>query len=195
VRCSLVTASHRLSVTKRTRRGSLCQSPAMAFAHLRGAKSASRQRPTESHRRTRPRPRGRPSHRRQCGEGRDAGQIGESTPCSWICTGRNVAERRPEGAALANHQRWLTVAAGCMADRHREPPRETKTLSVMGATRRKPPRDGGRFRLLSGSRLKSAVRSRDDASTKCWDFPIHLLQRAILPAAQPRKNALLQLTG
>jgi hypothetical protein len=51
------------------------------------------QRAAERYGRTRPRSQWRPSHRRQCG-GRDADQIGGSTPCTWICTGPRDAEHK-----------------------------------------------------------------------------------------------------
>jgi hypothetical protein len=48
--------------------------------------------------------------------GWDANENGESTPCSWICAGRNVAEREHGAGSRANRRRWQTVDAECTAD-------------------------------------------------------------------------------
>jgi hypothetical protein len=65
--------------------------------------------------------------------GRDTHQIGESTPCTWICTGRNVAERERGAASRASRRRWQTVDAECTAAPHREHQRVTEMRSSMVA--------------------------------------------------------------
>jgi hypothetical protein len=42
-------------------------------------------------------------------------RVGESTPVTWSCTGRNRAEREQAKGGRASRQRWPTVRAGCTA--------------------------------------------------------------------------------
>ena len=70
----------------------------------------------------------------------------ESTPCSWICTGRNVAERERGTGSRANRRRWQTVGAECTVVPHRGHQRAIGMHSSTVATQQRQLRDGGRFR-------------------------------------------------
>lgn len=91
----------------------------------------------------------RTSHCWPCGGGRDADQIGESTPCTWTCTGRNVAERKHGAGSRASRRRCRTVDAGCMGDLRQERQRAIGMQSSTAAIRQRLMRDAGRFRRLS----------------------------------------------
>jgi hypothetical protein len=69
----------------------------------------------------------------------------ESTPCSWICTGRNVAERERGARNRASRQRWQTVGVECTGVPHRGHRRAIDTPTSMDATRR--------TRLLNAARF------------------------------------------
>jgi hypothetical protein len=77
----------------------------------------------------------------------DADQIEKSTPCSWICTGPNVAEREHGAGSRASPQRWQTVGAECVVAPRREHQRAIGMRSSTVAMRQRQVRDGGRFRL------------------------------------------------
>jgi hypothetical protein len=62
----------------------------------------------------------RPSHCWKCGGGWDTNENGESTPCTWICTGRNAAGRGRGAGSRANRQQWRTVGAECTVVPHQE---------------------------------------------------------------------------
>ena len=75
-----------------------------------------------------------------------ADQIGESTPCTWICTGPNVAEREHGAGSCASLPRWLTVDAECTGGLRREHQRAIGMHSRTVAIRQRKLRDGERFR-------------------------------------------------
>ena len=77
--------------------------------------------------------------------GWDAEQFGESTPCNYTCTGRNVAEREHGAGSRASHQRWQTVDAECTAGPRRGHQREIGMRSSTVAIPQRQLRDGGRF--------------------------------------------------
>jgi hypothetical protein len=81
----------------------------------------------------------------------EADQIGESTPCTWICTGRNVAEHELGVRSRASRQPWQTVGAECMAARHRERRKAIEMRSSTVATPRRRLPDVARFRHSSAS--------------------------------------------
>jgi hypothetical protein len=65
------------------------------------------------------------------------GNVEGGAPCSWICTGRNVAERRHGAGSRASRQRWQTVDAECTVVPHREHRRAIRMHSSMVVFRRK----------------------------------------------------------
>src|SRR5882757_4258695 len=48
-----------------------------------------------------------------------ADQFGESTPCTWICTGPNVAEHERGAGSFASRRQWQTVGAVCTVGHRR----------------------------------------------------------------------------
>src|ERR1019366_9047882 len=52
--------------------------------------------------------------------GRDADEIGGSTPCTWICKGRDVAEQRRGAGSRASHRRWQTGDVECTVEHLQE---------------------------------------------------------------------------
>jgi hypothetical protein len=78
--------------------------------------------------------------------GWDADQTGESTPCRYPCTGRNVAEHERGAGSLASRPRWQTVDAECTVVPRRVHRRAIGTHSSRVPIRRRKSRDGGRFR-------------------------------------------------
>ena len=99
-----------------------------------GFQPPSRQGATEGHGRTRPRPRRRTGHCRKRGGGWDTNQIGNSTPCTWICAGpKRCGARKNAGTGRpASRQRWQTVGAECTAARHRAHPKGNRNAFKHG---------------------------------------------------------------
>jgi hypothetical protein len=83
---------------------------------------------------------------RQCRRGWGTNQTGKSTPCSWICTGRNAAERERGAGNCAALKRCQTVGVECMGDLRQEHQRATGMRSSTVAIRQRQMRDVGRFR-------------------------------------------------
>jgi hypothetical protein len=95
-----------------------------------------------------------------------ANKIGESTPCTWICTGRNVAERERGAGSRVSHQPWLMVGAECMAVLLRVHRRAIGTHSSTGAILRRQLRTGDSYRRCLPRRKRSQLKLPRSADHK-----------------------------
>jgi hypothetical protein len=67
-------------------------------------------------------------------------------PCTWICTGRNVAEREHGAGSRAGRQGWRMVGVGCMVARLREHRGETNTPASTDVIQQRLSPNDARFR-------------------------------------------------